>query len=197
MRPRATISAGRSRSIDFSLKRMSPRRARITPEMVRLMVDFPAPFAPSTVTISPRCTSKSMPRRISVAPYPACRPLTASNGSGMPGSRLHPGRGSMTQVGFDDAWIGRDLGRRAPRDNATFGDDKDILGKAHHRLHHVLDHQDSHAAISDIEDDWDHVADLRRVQPGQNLVEQQKLGLGGERAGKFESLTPCDRQRTG
>ena len=39
-----------------------------TPEIVRLSVDFPAPFEPSTATISPALTARSMPRRISVAP---------------------------------------------------------------------------------------------------------------------------------
>ena len=53
IRPRATIAAGCSRSIAASKKRMAPRQARITPEMVRLSVDLPAPFEPSTATISP------------------------------------------------------------------------------------------------------------------------------------------------
>ena len=42
--------------------------SRITPEMVRLSVDLPAPFEPSTATISPAPTLRSTPRRISVAP---------------------------------------------------------------------------------------------------------------------------------
>src|SRR5580693_4354437 len=128
MRPSATISAGRSRSMDFPLKRMAPRRGRTTPEMVRLIVDLPAPFAPSTVTISPPCTSKSTPRRISAAPYPAYRPLTASNGSGTAHIRLHPARRPVTQIGFDDTRIGRDLGRRPFSDDAAFGNNEDMLG---------------------------------------------------------------------
>ncbi len=36
-----------------SLKRIAPRHGRITPEMVRSSVDLPAPFEPSTATISP------------------------------------------------------------------------------------------------------------------------------------------------
>jgi hypothetical protein len=49
-------------------KRMEPRVARSTPEIVRLSVDFPAPFEPSTATISPAATSRSMPRSTSLAP---------------------------------------------------------------------------------------------------------------------------------
>ena len=38
------------------------------PESVRLRVDFPAPFPPSTATISPGCTVSSMPRSTRLAP---------------------------------------------------------------------------------------------------------------------------------
>ena len=61
--------SGRSRSIGTPSKRMRAlREARMTPEMVRLSVDLPAPFEPSTATISPAPTARSTPRRISVAP---------------------------------------------------------------------------------------------------------------------------------
>ena len=54
IRPRATIAAGRACSMVAPSKRMLPRQGRMTPEMVRLSVDLPAPFEPSTATISPR-----------------------------------------------------------------------------------------------------------------------------------------------
>jgi len=50
-------------------KRMGTWEARMTPEMVRLSVDFPVPLEPSTATISPSPTVRSIPRRISVEPY--------------------------------------------------------------------------------------------------------------------------------
>jgi hypothetical protein len=68
MSPRATIFAGFSRSMAWPAKRMEPRVARNTPEIVRLSVDFPAPFEPSTATISPAPTSRSMSRSTSLAP---------------------------------------------------------------------------------------------------------------------------------
>ena len=55
-------------SVRENLELGSYRRGRSTPEMARLSVDFPAPFEPSTATISPSFTARSMPRRISVAP---------------------------------------------------------------------------------------------------------------------------------
>ena len=68
IRPCATIAEGRARSIGAPPKRIAPRHGRSAPEMVRLSVDLPAPFEPSTATISPSFTARSMPRRISVAP---------------------------------------------------------------------------------------------------------------------------------
>src|SRR5262249_56557819 len=98
IRPRATIADGGSRSIAELLNRMTPRQARITPEMVRLMVDLPAPFGPRTVTISPGYTAKSTPRRISVPAYPACTPVSERSGSGMGVSRGHTLRCAAPQI---------------------------------------------------------------------------------------------------
>ena len=62
------MAEGRARSIGSAAKRIAPRHGRSTPEIARLSVDLPAPFEPSTATISPSFTARSMPRRISVAP---------------------------------------------------------------------------------------------------------------------------------
>ena len=61
---------GRARALDrrAAAKRIAPRHGRSTPEIARLSVDLPTPFEPSTATISPSFTARSMPRRISVAP---------------------------------------------------------------------------------------------------------------------------------
>ena len=68
-RPAATLTvAGRSRSIAVSANRMAPLHGRTRPEMAWFNVDFPAPLAPSTATISPCRTVRSTPRRISVVP---------------------------------------------------------------------------------------------------------------------------------
>jgi len=68
IRPCATIAEGRARAISLPAKRIAPCQARNTPEIARLSVDLPAPFAPSTATISPSFTARLTPRRISVAP---------------------------------------------------------------------------------------------------------------------------------
>ena len=46
--------------------------------MARNRVDLPAPLVPSRATISPRCTARSMPKRICTGPYDASTPLQAN-----------------------------------------------------------------------------------------------------------------------
>ena len=72
-----------------------------------------------------------------------------------------------------------------------------MLGERHHRLHDVLDHQNCDAAPAEVANDRNDVADLGRVESGQHLVEQQQLGLGGERTRKLETLAGGDRQGIG
>src|SRR3954471_7626914 len=138
MRPSATIADGRARSIARLPKRIAPRQGRTTPEIARLSVDFPAPLEPSTATISLSFTPRSMPRRISVAPYPAWRPLMASSSA----MAAHPSRSAMAEIGFDHPRVRGDLAGRSHRDHAAFGKHVDLARQAHHRLHHVLDHHD-------------------------------------------------------
>ncbi len=42
-------------------KKISPRRGRRSPDTARSVVVFPAPFEPSSATISPSCTSRASP----------------------------------------------------------------------------------------------------------------------------------------
>ncbi len=83
----------------------------------------------------------------------------------------------------------------ALRDDAALGEHEDMLGEAHHRLHHMLDHQHADAAGRERPQHRNDVADFRRVEAGQHFVEQQKLRLGRERARQFEALSAGDRQR--
>src|SRR4051812_35937083 len=113
--PWETIADGLARSICSPAKRIAPRHGRSTPEIARLSVDFPAPLEPSTATISPGATARSTPRRISVAPYPACRLVMLRMGSAI-GGPAHAAGGAVAQIGFHHARILGDLPRR------TFGD---------------------------------------------------------------------------
>src|ERR1019366_2421498 len=51
------------------------------PPTLRSRVDLPAPLGPSTSTISPGITARSMPRSTGTRPYPACRPGISSIGA--------------------------------------------------------------------------------------------------------------------
>ena len=60
-------------SMDFPIssspfQMTEPEAAFTRPVMVRRVVDFPAPLAPISVTISPSCTSRLMPRRALIPP---------------------------------------------------------------------------------------------------------------------------------
>ena len=61
-----------------------------------------------------------------------------------------------------------------------------MLGQVHHGLHHVFDHQHRHARRGYRAHDWNHLGDFPRIQPSQHFVEQQQLGLGGQRARQFQ-----------
>ena len=104
----------------------------------------------------------------------------------------HPLGGAVAEIGLDHARVGRDRVRRAHRDDAALGEHEHLLGEAHHRLHHMLDHHDGDAARADRLDHRHHVAHFGRVQAGQHLVEQQQLRLDRERTCELEPLAARD-----
>ena len=64
------------------------------PSRISTVVVFPAPFGPKKATISPRWTSRSMPRTASIAPYDMRSPRTliaASGSRGEPAAALPVG----------------------------------------------------------------------------------------------------------
>ena len=80
----------------------------------------------------------------------------------------------------------------ADRLGRPFGDDAaevqhgNALAQAHHETHVVLDHEDRVAARLDVFDLGHQVDLLAGVHAGDWLVEQQQLGLGGQRPREFE-----------
>ena len=103
----------------------------------------------------------------------------------------------MTEVGLDDAGVARDRGGRACGDQPSLREHPDMLGQAHHRLHHVLDHQHGDAAACDGADYRDHVGDLLRVEARQHLVEEQQARLRRQRACELQSLAAGDGEICG
>src|SRR5207237_7104484 len=82
---------------------IAPDVGRKRPAMHLSSVDLPAPFAPTSATISPGATESVTPRSTGTPPYPAYRSRT----------RIPSG----AKVRLDDAWIARDRRRRSFRDH--------------------------------------------------------------------------------
>ena len=59
--PRRTMSCGATRAMSRPRNLIVPVRAGVRPEIERSVVDFPAPFAPISVTHSPSSTLRVMP----------------------------------------------------------------------------------------------------------------------------------------
>src|SRR6476619_6557059 len=155
---------------------MEPLVARSTPEIVRLSVDLPTPFDPRTATISPALTTRSTPCRTSVSPYPACKSPTASSAlASMLRSQLCCR--TPAEIGLNDERIRNNFCRRAFGNDAAFGQHEHVFGEAHHRLHHMFDHQDGDATAAKIADNRDDVPDLGWIEPRQHLIQQEYLGF--------------------
>lgn len=60
------------------------------------------------------------------------------------------------------------------------------VDQRHHDFHDVLDHQDSNAGLAHLADQCHARLRLKRGEPREALVEQQQLGLGGQRTRHFE-----------
>src|SRR5437870_12494400 len=111
------MSGGRRPTIDSPSSVMSPSRGFSTPEITRRIVVLPAPFVPSSATISPSWTSRSIPNKTSIGPYEAWTRSSRSN-------RALPRRGGIllapagpAQVGLEHTVLVHDLARRVLRDD--------------------------------------------------------------------------------
>src|SRR4051812_43382538 len=66
--PAARAAAGEESACEESSKLMSPASALSAPPMIRVRVDLPAPFSPTSAWISPRPTSSETPSRARTTP---------------------------------------------------------------------------------------------------------------------------------
>src|SRR5216684_1242686 len=164
---------------------MWPARTGRRPEIALIRVDFPAPFAPTSATIEPSLTVRSMSRTTVVLSYPAASPRTSSIG------RLR----SLADVGFNDARVLLDYAWRAACQNATGVEDDDLVGNTHDERHIVLDHHDRDAAVSDGTQNRREFGRLLVVESRCRLVEEQQTGSCHERAYHLEQLLCAHRQR--
>src|SRR5689334_4988786 len=174
--PRTTRRSARSREMSSPSKVIVPVDSGRMPEMTRIVVVLPAPFAPMRVTISPSSTVSEISESASMRPY--CVETPVSSSSAIVGN---------PQVGRDHGGVVADLGRLAVGDLLPELQHHDAVGHPHDEPHVVLDEQHGVAVVADAPDQAHQVVLLGRVEPGCRLVEAQQLGLGGQRAGDLEA----------
>src|SRR5262245_133669 len=102
--PAAIASWGLVKWHSSPSRRTTPRSGRWTPPRMRISVDLPAPFSPTTAWISPNATSKSTPSSATVAPNRLLTPSALTAGPVIASTRnechLHLRVGEL--AAFDD-----------------------------------------------------------------------------------------------
>src|SRR5579862_1523466 len=137
--------------------------------------------------------SSEMPCNASIFPYEARTSRSSSSARGF--VLRHQPFDSPAQVSFDDSLVALDRRRWALRDLFAVVEYGYHVRHAHHNLHVVLDQQDGEVQLStQAVDEQRELARLMRIHAGGWLVEQQQLGLGGQRAGDLEAALIAIRQ---
>src|SRR3990172_9609645 len=180
--PSWTIRCGAMRSRCRPPKVTVPARGRMIPDTARSVVDFPAPFEPMSVTISPSSTARSIPLTAVMAPYPAIRPATSRRAIARLFHRSRP------QVCLNHARISLNLGRCSFCDLSAVVQHRDALAYAHHHSHLVFDqHYGGLELVADPADQADHRSALLRIHSGGGLIEQEQPRASGECAWDLEA----------
>src|ERR1700736_4329026 len=120
--PRRKRSAGGRASIGSPSSRMVPVSFRISPEIDFARIDFPAPLAPSKVTISPRSSVRLTFCNTRVCPYPTETELSSRSGMVL-----------ASQIGLDHAAVRLNRRGRSLGNDGAGIDDDDAIGHIHHQ----------------------------------------------------------------
>src|SRR5919204_867496 len=128
MPARATVSA-RARESGFPSKTISPV-CRTVPETDRSVVVLPAPFAPSSATISPSSTRSDTPCSALIGPYRASTPRSSSSGGIF-----------SSEIRLDHLWVYPHVRRRAAGDQTPEVENVHVITDGHDEVHVVLDEQ--------------------------------------------------------
>src|SRR5262249_41683443 len=109
--PAAMASWGLAKWHSLPSRRTTPRSGRWTPARMRISVDLPAPFSPTTAWISPNAASKSTPSSATVAPNRLLTPSALTAGRVIASTRnechLHLRVGELPALD-DDGVVERD-----------------------------------------------------------------------------------------
>ncbi len=188
--PRRAARSRRPRPGDVvavELHRALPRKD--AGESPGAVVVLPAPLAPRITTTSPRRPSKSRPwSTCDACRSPTRRSLTARRQltPGSPGRPRSPVGSSCTSAGAPSAIL-------RPKSITTTLSEMPITSR-----HVVLDQQHGEAElVAHRADDLAELVDLAVGQPGGRLVEEQQLGVAGQRPGQLDALERAVRQAGG
>ena len=146
---------------------------------------------------APSTPPRSTPAR---CPCP-CRAARSASGIGAAWSRIRVTGLDirphlLAEVGADDVGVALHLVGHAGGDRYAEVDDHHPVGEVHDQAHVVLDHDDRDVElVADVEDVAGGVLGLLEVHAGHRLVEQQQLGLHGQRATELDALLHAVRQQ--
>src|SRR5436305_15206542 len=124
MTPRSTTSCGSSRDRSSPRNTIAPLFHCTRRETFLSVVDFPAPFAPTSVTISPSSMVMSIP-------HSTCRSPYANSSFSMESSAVI----LPSEVGLDDLRVLDDLLRRPLGQLLAGVEHDDAVGQPHDRFH--------------------------------------------------------------
>src|ERR1700754_1835663 len=180
--PRITRRSARIFVMSVPSKTILPWATGRRPEMARIVVDLPAPFAPINATISPSPTVRLMPCKASIRPYASVMLSSSSSIGGNP------------QIRGDDLRVVPHLGRRPFGDLLAELEHHDPVGDAHDQAHVVLDQQHRHPGVADLADQRQQILLLRRVEARGGLVQAEQRRIGGQRPRDLQTPLLAVRQ---
>src|SRR6267378_86614 len=141
----------------------------------RSSVVLPAPFRPTSVTISPSPTCSDTSRSAWASPYRAERPSSSSAALGM----------RLPQIRGDDSGILADGGVRPLSDHAALLQHDHLVGQLRDDAHVVLDEHDGPAGVG-LSDQLDRASDVLDAHACRRLVQQEQPGVERDREGELE-----------
>ncbi len=100
------------------------------------------------------------------------------------------------EEGGHDFWVLRGGVERALEQHAPGPEHDDTLGNAAEKRHQMFHHDEGDAALRQLAQQLGNAAQLGRVEPGADFIDQQQLRPRGQRAPQIEQLLLVDRERT-
>src|SRR2546430_8711157 len=149
----------------------------------RSRVVLPAPFRPTSVTISPSPTCSDTSRNAWASPYRAERPSSSSAALGM----------RLPEIRGDDRGILADGGVGPLRDHAALLQHDHLVGQLGDDAHVVLDEHDGPAGVS-LSDELDRAPDVLDSHACRRLIEKEQPGVERDREGELEGTLLPIRQ---